>query len=132
METLGDRLKYEREKRGWSQVYIAEKLGMKRSSTYANWEYNIRQPDNEMLIKLSEVLEVSTDYLLGNSNKFDKIISNEEYDSLGEITNHVKQLGIEDMGFFDIEKWKNLSPEDVEMIKRHFEMVVELAEKRRK
>jgi transcriptional regulator with XRE-family HTH domain len=68
--TIGERLKNEREKRGWSQVYVAQRLGMKRSSTYANWEYNLRQPDAEMIAKLAELYEVTTDYLLtGETNK---------------------------------------------------------------
>lgn len=70
MPTIGERLKNEREKRGWSQVYVAQRLGMKRSSTYANWEYNLRQPDAEMIAKLAELYEVTTDYLLtGEANK---------------------------------------------------------------
>lgn len=66
MSILGDRLKKEREKRGWSQVFVAKKLGLKRSSTYANWEYGIREPDLEMIKKLSELYETSLDKLSGN------------------------------------------------------------------
>lgn len=72
MSILGDRLKEEREKRGWSQVFVAKKLGLKRSSTYANWEYGIREPDLEMIKKLSELYETSLDKLSGhvvNENK---------------------------------------------------------------
>lgn len=67
MSILGDRLKKEREKRGWSQVFVAKKLGLKRSSTYANWEYGIREPDLEMIKKLSELYETSLDKLSGNT-----------------------------------------------------------------
>lgn len=66
LSILGDRLKEEREKRGWSQVFVAKKLGLKRSSTYANWEYGIREPDLEMIKKLSELYETSLDKLSGN------------------------------------------------------------------
>lgn len=69
LSILGDRLREERERRGWSQVYVAEKvLKMKRSSTYANWEYGIREPDMEMLTKLADLYECSSDYLLGRTN----------------------------------------------------------------
>lgn len=68
MSSLGERLKVEREKRGWSQVLVSQKLGIKRSSTYANWEYGIREPDADMLRKLSEIYEVSADYLIGKSD----------------------------------------------------------------
>lgn len=69
MSVLGDRLKEEREKRGWSQVLVSKKLGLKRSSTYANWEYGIREPDLEMLQKLADLYEVSIDWLNGRDEK---------------------------------------------------------------
>ncbi|KKO51107.1 helix-turn-helix domain-containing protein [Paenibacillus sp. DMB20] len=69
MSVLGDRLKEEREKRGWSQVLVAKKLGLKRSSTYANWEYGIREPDLDMLQKLADLYEVSIDQLNGRNEK---------------------------------------------------------------
>lgn len=69
MSVLGDRLKEEREKRGWSQVLVSKKLGLKRSSTYANWEYGIREPDLEMLQKLADLYEVSIDRLNGRNEK---------------------------------------------------------------
>ncbi|MFK4167204.1 helix-turn-helix domain-containing protein [Paenibacillus lautus] len=69
MSVLGDRLKEEREKRGWSQVLVSRKLGLKRSSTYANWEYGIREPDLEMIQKLADLYEVSIDQLNGRDEK---------------------------------------------------------------
>lgn len=68
MNTLGDRLTYLREKKGWTKTYVAKKLGIKTMSTYANWEYNLRQPDNEMLLKIADLYEVSVDFLLGNKS----------------------------------------------------------------
>ncbi|MGN4124853.1 helix-turn-helix domain-containing protein [Lysinibacillus sphaericus] len=67
MTTLGSRLTYLREKRGWTKTYVAEKLNIKTVSTYANWEYDLRQPDNDMLVKIAVLFEVSTDYLLGRT-----------------------------------------------------------------
>lgn len=64
MNTLGERLTYLREKKGWTKTYVAKKLGIKTMSTYANWEYNLRQPDNEMLLKIAGLYEVSVDNLL--------------------------------------------------------------------
>ncbi|MGR6546317.1 helix-turn-helix domain-containing protein [Paenibacillus tundrae] len=65
MSTLGERLRREREKLGWSQAHVARKMGLKRSSTYANWEYGTREPDLETINKLAEVLGVSPSYLSG-------------------------------------------------------------------
>lgn len=84
MNTLGDRLTFLREKKGWTKTHVAKKLGIKTMSTYANWEYNLRQPDNDMLLRIAELYEVSVDYLLtGRVNvKVDgkKVLSKEERD----------------------------------------------------
>lgn len=66
---LGSKLRELREKRGWSQRYVANKLNMKQSSTYANWEYGLRDPDTDMLSKLADLFEVGTDDLLGRIKK---------------------------------------------------------------
>lgn len=85
MSSLGDRLKKERELKGWSQVLVAEKLGLKRSSTYANWEYGTREPDIHMLSRLSDIFDVSVEYLIGNTNiKSKNIILDEEKMQLAE------------------------------------------------
>ena len=38
-------------------------------STYANWEYGLRKPDGEMIVKIAELYGVSTDYLLTGKDK---------------------------------------------------------------
>ena len=49
---------------GWTQVQLAQKLGVTKQ-TVSNWENDNIQPSIEMLIKLSNVFNISTDYLLG-------------------------------------------------------------------
>ncbi|GAK42916.1 helix-turn-helix transcriptional regulator [Paenibacillus urinalis] len=71
MSVLGDRLKQQREHRGWSQVFVSKKLGLKRSSTYANWEYGIREPDLDMLQRIADLYEVSIDWLNGREQKYE-------------------------------------------------------------
>jgi transcriptional regulator with XRE-family HTH domain len=68
MSILGDRLRALRESKGWSQKYVATKLGIKQSSTYSNWEYGLRDPDTDTLTKLADLYEVQTDYLLGRDH----------------------------------------------------------------
>lgn len=65
---LGKRLEILRENKGWTKSLVARKLGIKTVSTYANWEYGIRQPDNEMLVKIANLYSVSIDYLLGRTD----------------------------------------------------------------
>lgn len=73
MSILGDRLRELREAKGWSQKYVASKLTIKQSSTYANWEYGIRDPDTETLSKLADLFDVKTDYLLGRDRSKDML-----------------------------------------------------------
>ena len=49
---------------GWSQVELAKRLGLSKQ-TISNWENDNIQPSIEMLMRLSKVFGVSTDYLLG-------------------------------------------------------------------
>lgn len=53
-----------RESKGWSKTEVAKRLGIKTVSTYANWEYGLRSPDKDMLAKIAELYEVTTDYLI--------------------------------------------------------------------
>lgn len=61
------RLKFEREKRGWSQKYISEKTGIP-SSNISRYENGQRQPDTYALKKIADLLECTVDYLLGRSD----------------------------------------------------------------
>jgi repressor LexA len=65
--SLGERLKKAREKRRFSQLEVAKKLGIS-NGTLSGYERNYRDPDTEMLQKLADFYEVTTDYLLGRDN----------------------------------------------------------------
>ncbi|MDE5052961.1 helix-turn-helix transcriptional regulator [Niallia taxi] len=60
---FGDKLKREREKRGWSQDYLAEKLYVSRQSV-SKWENNKNYPSIEVIINLSDLLNITIDELL--------------------------------------------------------------------
>ncbi len=49
---------------GWTQVQLAQKLGVTKQ-TISNWENDNIQPSIDMLVKLSNIFNTSTDYLLG-------------------------------------------------------------------
>lgn len=64
---FGKRLRSVREQRGLSQQQLADRVGTARV-TITMYEAGEREPNFEMLSKLAEVLEVSTDYLLGRTD----------------------------------------------------------------
>lgn len=59
------RLKEFRKDRGLTQQKMAEMLHISRAS-YAQYEVGIYEPSLETLLKISEILNVSVDDLLGN------------------------------------------------------------------
>ena len=68
MPTFADRLKEIRKAKGVTQKAMAEHLGMTEQA-YQKYEYAMREPNHETTIKLADFFDVSTDYLLGRSDK---------------------------------------------------------------
>ena len=64
MTEFGKRLKQLRKQSGLTQKQLAKKLWVTKA-TISNYELYERSPSPEILIHLSEVFHVSTDYLLG-------------------------------------------------------------------
>lgn len=64
---LPERLKSLRKKAGLTQKQIAEKLQVGQNS-YSNWEKGKRTPIQPTIEKLAEILNTSTDYLLGKTD----------------------------------------------------------------
>lgn len=63
---FSERLKKLRKDTGLTQVDVARKLGISQQA-YASWERGVKKPTQDNLIKLSKILYVSVDYLLGNT-----------------------------------------------------------------
>lgn len=105
MSKLSERLTYLRESKGWSKTLVVKKLGLKNLGTYANYEYGTREPDMEIIVKLAKLYEVTTDYLLGNTDN-----------PTGNID--VKQAEITDDQVIMTFEGKPIQPEDLDLIKR--------------
>lgn len=59
-----DNLKKAREATGYTQMQVAEKLGIS-DGTYKNYEQGKREPNGDKIVALANLFEVTTDYLLG-------------------------------------------------------------------
>ena len=64
----GERLKKIRKDRGYTQVSLAEALGVSKGSV-AMWETGKRNPEFETLEELLTLLNVSYDYLTGRTDE---------------------------------------------------------------
>ena len=67
--TFGERITELREEMGFhTRKSFAEKLGIPET-TLRNYETNAREPGHTFLKQISDLFEVSTDYLLGLTNE---------------------------------------------------------------
>jgi len=71
VSSLGSRLRSAREKKGWSQTYVCQKLGIS-NSTLSGYERDYREPDVDTISTFAQLYEVSTDFLLGQDDDFIK------------------------------------------------------------
>lgn len=84
---FGNRITDLRTAHNWTQVQLAQRLHVSKQ-TISNWENNNILPSIEMLIKLSKIFGVSTDYLLDLDNR-----SYIEVSGLTELQKaHIQQL----------------------------------------
>ena len=74
---FAERLKELRKQAHLTQVELAKRLGIGQSS-YADWERGRKKPTQENLVKISQVLSVSIDYLVGNSEENSNDLDNIE------------------------------------------------------
>ena len=65
---FSERLKNLRKKVGLTQVDVAGKLGISQQA-YASWERGVKKPTQDNLVKIAQILNVSVDYLVGNSDE---------------------------------------------------------------
>lgn len=86
---LGKRLRYLREREGFSQKELAKKLDMPNQNV-SNYERGFRQPDYETINRMADFFEVTTDYLLGRSDR--ESLTEKESEEFNEIISTIKKL----------------------------------------
>ncbi len=80
---LSENLKIFRKKKGLSQEELAMRLNVVRQ-TVSKWEKGLSVPDSEMLCTISEVLEVPTSTLLGETVTVEEETENDAIRALAE------------------------------------------------
>lgn len=88
---LGERLAKLRKEKGNTQEEIAKYLGVTRPA-YTAYERNTRTPDYELLKKIADYYNVSTDYLLGHETKDIDSMTEEEIDE--EIKEIMREVNV--------------------------------------
>ena len=67
-----------RAEKGFSAPELAKKLNFSKNLIYA-WEKKRAQPNIETLIKISQIFDVSVDYLVGNSDELGNVGTTEQF-----------------------------------------------------
>lgn len=88
---LHQRIKELRQTRSWSQVDLAKKLNVTKQ-TVSNWENDNIQPSVEMLVRLSKIFNVSTDYLLGLDDRMLVDVTGLTKETIGHISLLISDL----------------------------------------
>lgn len=118
---LSKRLRMARTARGYTQEKLA-KLVNSTKGTISNYENGYSTPSNEMLASLADVLNTTTDFLLGRTDDMGLTIE--------EKVNKALQLRDgENIYFYDME---GLTDEDIELLKEQIEVYRKMAAKKNK
>jgi len=88
---LAEKIMNLRKKNRWSQEDLAMKLNVSRQSV-SKWENASSIPDLDKIIKLSEIFQVSTDYLLKNNIEIEDAAPNSSDDE----SEDVRSISLED------------------------------------
>ena len=91
---LSEKLIMLRKKNGWSQEELAMKMDISRQSV-SKWESGSSLPDLDKIIKLSQIFDVSTDFLLKDSLEYeDNDPEHEKYE------NKIRMVSLEEANRF--------------------------------
>ncbi|WNW16693.1 helix-turn-helix domain-containing protein [Lactiplantibacillus plantarum] len=100
--TMFDRVKEISKKRGLTLAQLNEKVGFKQNVIYS---WKTKTPSVDKVKAVADVLNVSVDYLLGNTND-------------NSTATKPKQVDITDDDYIMTYQGKPIPPEDMEYIKR--------------
>ena len=131
---LGDRLKYLRNKKKLTQAEMAKKIDVART-TYAMYEQNKREPDNEILNRIADFYNVSTDYLLGRTDnpnppdQLPELTEQDEKDIAKDLEKIIKNLSKDGYAHFDGRSLEELDEEDKQLLIASLENSMRLAKR---
>ncbi|OLN23871.1 hypothetical protein BTO30_02720 [Domibacillus antri] len=139
MKIFADRLKKLRESRKetnphFTQGYVAEILGVART-TYTAYENGTKQPPMETVIKIANLFDTSTDYLLGrndskNSNSLPELTEKDEQNIMTDLEAMINNLESKNgMASFDGHTVDELDDEDRELLIASLEQSMRLAKR---
>lgn len=129
MEKFGKRLESLREKHDMTKKEVSFKLGF-TANVYGSYERGDRRPSLETIIKLSDMYNVSIDYLIRGEEFQNNSPSNINISTLERLIQSFYQAGIDNPYVLRMEEWDYLTEDDFRELTNHFEWVVQKAKER--
>ena len=122
VEGLGFRLLNLCEKHNYTMKQVSKMLGFSKN-TFGQYVRGNSSPDLDTIIKISELFDVSLDYLLYGEEK--------SQDYLDKLQPIFERAGMKNPGILKIEKWQLLPHEAVEDIAEYFDHIFDRYEKKK-
>lgn len=91
MVDFGNRLKSLRIQHNMTQAQLAQKIGLTKSVISA-YETGLRLPSYDVLIHISKIFKVSTDYLLGIDHRQEFDLSGLSQEEIAALLNLIKAM----------------------------------------
>ncbi|GAA0234364.1 helix-turn-helix domain-containing protein [Metaclostridioides mangenotii] len=91
MESLGERITRLRKKSNLSQRELADKTNL-TEATLSRYENDLREPKGEVIVKIANALDVTTDYLLGRTDEINVKKENKNTSDEKEIEKIIDEL----------------------------------------
>lgn len=129
---VGNKIRYLRNEYRLTQTQLGEKLGVGKT-TISNYETGNSFPDNDMLIRLSEIFNVSTDYLLGISTIRDHSVltPKDEHDISKTLDVLMEQIENKENGPLNY-NGNEVDDEDMDLLKDAIEIALKRIKKKNK
>lgn len=118
VKMIGEQIRKTREKNGLTQSSLAKRLGISRSAVNA-WELGVSVPSAQYLVELSKLFKVSTDYLLG--------LTEREMVDISGLADEEKKMVYSFLDYFD--KYGNTVRNINRQVEDHYDEIRKVAEK---
>lgn len=110
MKGFGFRLKNLRENAGYTKTELSKLLGFS-PNVYGTYEREERSPSLDTVCKLSEIFNVSVDYLICGKDDSKHNYKDNRFENILQVIQYFKKHGIHSPFIADIDSWNGLPAE---------------------
>lgn len=129
---ISEKIKSLRKKYNFTQKELAQKTNVS-PQVISNWERGYTSPSAEDITLLAKSFNINTDEILSTKDTNENNTNQSDiYNPLDEINHLLKKYDIDQSGFFDIEKWKAMGPDEIRELESYFDFITSRAKEKNK